>query len=71
MKTRPLTMERIMNRLKRPMRLKASVSLLVSSSGSLAIERFDAPKLLSSSARNRFRTWSARRNTSYNTSVKV
>ena len=49
-------MERTMKRLKRPMRLKASVSLLVSSSGSRAIERLDAPKLLRSSARNRFRT---------------
>lgn len=49
-------MERRTQCLKREMRLNASVSLFVSLS-TCGADRFDAPKLLSSRAKNRFSTW--------------
>lgn len=49
-------MDRLTQRLKREIRLKASVSLLVSLS-TWGADKFDAPKLLSSKAKKRFNTW--------------
>lgn len=51
----PLAMERLTHRLKRDIRLNASVNLLVSLS-TCGADRLDAPKLLSSKAKNRFKT---------------
>ena len=58
-KFRPLTIRFLMNLLNLPILLKASVSLLVPSSSLFAPDRFEAPKLERSKAKNRLRTCSA------------
>ena len=55
-KFRPLTIRFLMNLLNLPILLKASVSLLVPSSSLFAPDRFEAPKLERSKAKNRLRT---------------
>ena len=54
--TRPLSRLCFSQRQNRPILLKASVSLLVSPSAPPAADKFDAPKLLKSNAKNKFNT---------------
>ena len=55
-KNSPFTISFLTQRLKRPILLKASVSLLVPSSSLLAPDKLLAPKLDKSKAKNRFNT---------------